>query len=56
MNIIIYVSYVSSGIYTNCCIFLCKECEVGYYIINHVFTEEDYVNVCSFSFIITRNY
>jgi len=35
MNIIISVTYLISGIYTNFHRLLCKKCDVGYYIINH---------------------
>ena len=35
MNIIIDVTYLISGIYTNLCTFLCKKCDIGYYVINH---------------------
>jgi len=35
MNIIIDVTYVISGIYTNFHSLLCKECDMGYYVINH---------------------
>jgi len=35
MKIIIDVTCLISGIYTNFCRLLCKKCDVGYYIINH---------------------
>jgi len=35
INIIVDVSYLISGIYTNFCRLLCKKCDVGYYVINH---------------------
>jgi len=35
INIIIDVSYLISGIYTNFFRLLCKKCDVGYYVINH---------------------
>jgi len=35
VNIIIDVTYLISGIYTNLCTFLCKKCDIGYYVINH---------------------
>jgi len=34
MNIIINVTYLISGIYTNFHRLLCKKCDVGYYVIN----------------------
>ena len=34
MNIIIDVISLISGIYTNFPSFLCKKCDVGYYVIN----------------------
>ena len=33
--IIISVTYLISGIYTNFRRLLCKECDVGYYVINY---------------------
>jgi len=33
MNIIVDITYLISGIYTNLCTFLCKMCDVGYYVI-----------------------
>jgi len=35
VNIIIDVTYLISGIYTNFCTFLCKNCDVGYYVISY---------------------
>jgi len=35
MNIIIDVTYLFSGIYTNFHRLQCKKCYVGYYVINH---------------------
>jgi len=35
INIIIDVSYLISGIYTNFFQLLRKKCDVGYYVINH---------------------
>jgi len=37
MNIVIDVSYLISGIYTNLHSLpvLCKKCDVGYYVFNH---------------------
>jgi len=35
MNIVIDVTYLISGIDTNLCTFLCKNYDVGYYVINH---------------------
>jgi len=35
MNIIIDVTYLVSGIYTNFLRLLRKKCDVGYYVINH---------------------
>ena len=35
MNIVIDVTYVIYGIYTNFRRLLCKNCDVGYYVINH---------------------
>jgi len=35
MNIVVDVTYLIAGIYTNFCTFLCKKCDVGYYFINH---------------------
>ena len=35
MNIIVDVTYLISGIYTNFHTFVCKKCDVGYYVINH---------------------
>ena len=32
--IIVDVTYLISGIYTNFCRLLCKKCDVGYYVIN----------------------
>ena len=34
MNIIVDVTYLISVIYTNLRTFLCKKCDVGYYVIN----------------------
>jgi len=34
-NIIIDVTNLNSGIYTNFRELLCKKCDVGYYVINH---------------------
>jgi len=34
MTIIIDVTHLISEIYTNLRIFLCKKCDVGYYVIN----------------------
>jgi len=34
-NIIIDVSYLISGTYTNFHRLLCKKCDVGYYVVNH---------------------
>ena len=42
MNIIIDLTYLISGIYTNFCRLLCKKCDVGYYVINHGVNEIDY--------------
>ena len=41
MNIIVDVTYLISVIYTNFRTFLYKKCDIGYYIIDMVFTEED---------------
>jgi len=35
MNIVVNVSYLISGIYTNVSRLLYKKCDVGYYVINH---------------------
>jgi len=35
MNIIIDLSYLISGTYTNFCRLLYKKCDVGCYVINH---------------------
>jgi len=35
VNIIVDVTYLIAGIYTNFCTFLCKKCDLGYYFINH---------------------
>jgi len=35
MNVIVNFNYSISGIYTNFRTFLCKKCDVGYYVINH---------------------
>jgi len=35
MNIIIDVTYLISGIYTNLCSLLCKKCDVRYYVTDH---------------------
>jgi len=35
MNIVINVTYLISGIYTNVSRLLYKKCDVGYYVINH---------------------
>jgi len=35
MNIIVDVICLISGIYINFRTFLCKKCDVGYYVINH---------------------
>ena len=32
---IIHVTYLIYGIYTNLHTFLCKKCDVGYYVVNH---------------------
>ena len=33
--LLITVTYLISGLYTNLHTFLCKKCDVGYYVINH---------------------
>jgi len=59
MNIIIDATYYISGIYTNLRAFLCKRCDVKYYVINDTWCLQKKIvlstSVCSFSFIITQN-
>ena len=54
LNVIIDVTYLMSGIYTDFRRLLCKKCDVGYYVINHgVIKIDDYrlVFIVSISFL-----
>jgi len=55
MNIVFNVTYLIYGINTDFCTFLCKKCDVGYYVINR---DDDWwlpASVYSFNFI-TQNF
>ena len=56
MNIIIDITYLISGIYTNFRRLLCKKCDAGYYTVNHGVMKlmTTTASVYSFNFIIKQ--